>query len=86
MDKKIYLVDSIEVSTLINEDKIFLDSQIKKYSSAISDTTKIQTLVEIVEELHDEKIWIKYNRLINTIAEEKIKIIITEIIQSHRLC
>ena len=73
LDNKKYLVDSIEIAKISNDDKLFLDSQLNDYSSTNSDTVKIQTLAKIVENLHDEKIWVKYNRLMNTIATKKIK-------------
>ncbi len=73
LDKHYYLVDSIERNSLGKEDREFLDEQIKKYKNTSSDTVKIQTLSAIVEGLRDEKIWIKYNRLMNSIAAEKVK-------------
>jgi serine phosphatase RsbU (regulator of sigma subunit) len=73
LDKHYYLVDSIERNGISKEDREFLDEQIKKYNNTSSDTVKIQTLMTIVEEIRDEKIWIKYNRLMSAIAAEKVK-------------
>jgi serine phosphatase RsbU (regulator of sigma subunit) len=72
LDSKKYLVDSIQVANMDTVDKKILDGEIKKYNESSSDTTKIKILSGIVEALHDENVWIKYNRLLHKIATEKL--------------
>ncbi|MES2513074.1 MAG: tetratricopeptide repeat protein [Bacteroidota bacterium] len=73
LDKTYYLVDSIESATIDKTDREFLDQTIKKYRASKSDTAKIQTISSLIEGLQDEKIWIKYNRLLYNTSREKLQ-------------
>jgi serine phosphatase RsbU (regulator of sigma subunit) len=73
LDKTYYLVDSIESATIDKTDREFLDQKIKLYRSAKSDTAKIQIISNLIEGLQDEKIWIKYNRLLRIYSVDRQK-------------
>jgi serine phosphatase RsbU (regulator of sigma subunit)/TPR repeat protein len=64
LDKKFYLLDSLNSKTINTNDKLAMDSLLKKYhSSSVADTQKVILLNLIVENIFDEKIWIRYNQL-----------------------
>ncbi len=73
LDKNYYLVDSIQNSNISKDDRELLDKQIKLYKKEINDTTKIQLLSNLIENLQNEKIWIKYNRLLYKNSISKLK-------------
>lgn len=64
LDKNYYLVDSLVEGTINGADRKTLELALKRYSEASNDTTRTQLLSKLVEETQDEKIWIKYNRLL----------------------
>lgn len=68
LDKTFYLVDSIQKTATNTNDFILLDSNLKLYKTANSDTFKLNLLHEIVESSNDENIWTKYNRLMYQMA------------------
>ena len=73
LDKNFYLVDSLSENMFSQDDKNVLSEQLKVYNKNITnDTLKIQCLSRIVENTQNEKIWIKYNRLIFNLTSEKI--------------
>ena len=73
LDKKFYLIDSIEKKETNKNDFILIDNNLKKYHSTNSDTVKLNLLSEIVEGGNDQNIWIRYNRLLYIIADELAK-------------
>jgi serine phosphatase RsbU (regulator of sigma subunit) len=81
LDKHYYLVDSIVSYTIPADDRKYLDEQMKIYKSSKSDTVKIQILSALVENLQDEKVWIKYNQLLYNNSKIKLK---TEVDTSKR--
>ncbi len=73
LDKQRYLVDSLEISDLKKEDKVFLDHEMEEYFKTLNDTIKLNCLNNVVEGVNNEKVWTKYNRLMQTMAEAKLK-------------
>lgn len=73
LDKKYYLLDSLNRSKISDNDMKVLDTQMKNYTIAKNDTTKLLALSRIVEECYDEKIWSRYNLMMLNIAREKQK-------------
>lgn len=73
LDKDRYLVDSIKSEGIGKDDRRALDKYIANYQSAKADTVKIQVISELVENIQDEKIWIRYNRLLQTKARATLK-------------
>jgi serine phosphatase RsbU (regulator of sigma subunit) len=63
LDKKIYLVDSIEKKESNKNDFIIIEKNLKLYKQTKSDTVKLEILNEIIETCNDENIWYRYNRL-----------------------
>jgi serine phosphatase RsbU (regulator of sigma subunit) len=64
LDKTYYLVDSIEKKETNKNDFIFIESNLKKYKLANSDTLKLNLISQIIENVNDETIWPKYNQLL----------------------
>ena len=71
-DKNFYLVDSLDVSQLHENDKSLIDSLMKEYHQTKEDTVHLSLLNKLVSEC-ENKIWIKYNELIIKKASEGIK-------------
>ena len=68
-DKKFYLIDSLDLTTLNKTDRQLIDSCLTLYHKTIEDTSKIKHIEFIVEECLDDKIWPKYNRWIYYISQ-----------------
>jgi serine phosphatase RsbU (regulator of sigma subunit)/tetratricopeptide (TPR) repeat protein len=58
-DKEYYLVDSLDLDALKEDDKKLIETSLKEYHSAKDDTTKIKALNGICENMIDED-WKKY--------------------------
>jgi len=76
LDKNYYLVDSIQNSNISKTDRELLDKQIKLYKKEAADTTKVQVLIYLIENLQNEKIWIRYNKLLFNNSSVKLSTII----------
>jgi len=59
-DKKIYLVDSLDLKSISKSDLQILDSGVTAYRTANSDTSRIKQLGFIANTLSDAEVWIKY--------------------------
>jgi len=70
LDKKFYLVDSIQKKESNKSDFVLIDKYLKDYHASTHDTIKLNLLNEIIERCNDETIWSKYNRLMYTMANE----------------
>ncbi len=68
LDKKFYLVDSIEKKESNKNDFIIIEQNLKLFKSTTSDTLKLNLLNEIIENCNDESIWPKYNSLMYRMA------------------
>lgn len=73
-DKSYYLVDSLILSDISSADKIMIDSCMNVYHNTNNDTLKIKTINHIIENTWDEKVWPKYNFLLQKQIEHKIKL------------
>ena len=62
-DKNWLLLDSVNYNSITGLNKIILDSLLPIYHKAKSDTAKISLLLGIAENLEDEALWPRYNRL-----------------------
>jgi serine phosphatase RsbU (regulator of sigma subunit) len=60
-DKEYYLVDSIVLDELTEGDRELLKTSLKMYHSAKDDTSKVNAISVIIEEISDDKLWPKYN-------------------------
>lgn len=73
-DKDYYLVDSLEIDKVSDQDKKLMDSCLTIYHKAKSDTDKVNVIKVIVEESWDDKVWPKYNNWVynyTTVALKK---------------
>ena len=71
-DKKYYLVDSLELDKVSEEDKEILKSSLYKYHNATQDSLKLKHINNIVELTWDEKVWIRYNSWMNNYLTKKL--------------
>lgn len=60
-DKKIYLVDSLEIDRLEDFEKKILETAIQQFHDASHDTVKVSAIVYIIEESWDYNVWPRYN-------------------------
>ena len=60
-DKEYFLIDSLDISKVSNQDKFLIDSCLSLYHNSKSDTAKITAITTIVEESWDNNVWPKYN-------------------------
>jgi serine phosphatase RsbU (regulator of sigma subunit) len=87
LDKKIYLVDSIEKNESNKNDFEFIEKGLKLIKESQSDTFKLNILSQMVETINDENIWPRYNRLFYSLASkaadsEKDSTLITHYLRS----
>jgi len=61
VDKKYYLLDSLDISSTSSKEKSLLESSLKKYHSSSHDTLKLKAISHLVENSWDNKIWPRYN-------------------------
>ena len=60
-DKSYFLVDSLDMSKISNQDKYLIDSCLSFYHNTKNDTDKVTAISTIVEESWDNNVWPKYN-------------------------
>lgn len=60
-DPEYYLIDSLDLDQISESDRETLDLQLSKYHKTDSDTARISITNEIIDNIWDEKIWVKYN-------------------------
>ncbi len=73
LDKNYYLLDGLDSTKLNKTDLQLLRSEIKIYHSNKSDTERVQTLSRIAEGCYDEKVWVRYNKMMLDMAVDKQK-------------
>ncbi len=67
-----YLIDSIDFLSVSKQDQLVIKEGVNCFSNSDSDTTKVNCLVNLIEECYDITIWPKYNRyLLNMILEKE---------------
>lgn len=72
-DKDFFLIDSLNLEELSENDRIILNEALNKYHNSKHDTSKLRALELISENLmHD--VWIKYNLLVKNLAEKNLAI------------
>ena len=74
--KDFYLVDSLDLNLLSDQDKIFVDSCLEVYHNASVDTVKILAILSIVDNVWNQNVWTVYNRyllnrILNSISHSK---------------
>jgi len=71
-DKKYYLVDSLELSKLSEDDKEIISSALIKYHKTTQDSLKLKYINDIIELSWDEKVWTRYNSWMNQYLINKL--------------
>jgi serine phosphatase RsbU (regulator of sigma subunit)/tetratricopeptide (TPR) repeat protein len=71
-DKQFYLIDSLKLSDLSEQDRALLDSSLTKYHNTKEDTIKFGLLEHIIDECWDAKVWPKYNAFLRHGLNEKL--------------
>ena len=72
--KKYYLVDSLDLTRLSNDDRQLIDSCLKVYHNTTIDTNKLKAIEFIVESSWDENVWPKYNQFAYQFLQNLLKI------------
>ncbi|MDG1476135.1 MAG: tetratricopeptide repeat protein, partial [Vicingaceae bacterium] len=76
-DKEFYLIDSLVLEDLTENDRLILDSSLTVYFSAKSDTSKIAALTFICDNLVND-VWSDYQFVQNELIEEALQKDITK--------
>ncbi|MBK9191900.1 MAG: hypothetical protein IPM77_10485 [Crocinitomicaceae bacterium] len=63
-DTKFYLVDSLDVSEISEDDMLLIDTSLQHFHRAEHDTTALDYVEHIVDECWNEEVWPKYNQYI----------------------
>ncbi|MCH2233692.1 MAG: tetratricopeptide repeat protein [Crocinitomicaceae bacterium] len=63
LDKEFYLVDSLEASVVTPIEKASMDSVLEIYKSTSSEEKELEILNYLSEEINNDNIWPKYNKL-----------------------
>ncbi|NQY31346.1 MAG: tetratricopeptide repeat protein, partial [Flavobacteriaceae bacterium] len=71
-DKKYYLIDSLELNKLSEDDKEIISSALTKYHKTNQDSLKLKYINNIIELSWDEKVWTRYNRWMNEYLTNKL--------------
>ena len=71
-DKKYYLVDSLELNKVSEEDNKILKLSLSKYHNATQDSLKLKYINDIIELTWDEKVWTRYNSWMNNYLTKKL--------------
>jgi len=71
-DEKYYLVDSLELSKLSEDDKEIVSTALMKYHKATQDSLKLKYINDIIELSWDEKVWTRYNSWMHQYLTNKL--------------
>lgn len=71
-DKAYYLVDSLDLNALTEDDKKLIETSLKEYHIAKDDTSKINAIIDIVEESFDDNVYPKYNLWIYRFVQKSL--------------
>jgi serine phosphatase RsbU (regulator of sigma subunit) len=72
-DKNYYLVDSLLIKDLSNDDKILIDTNLKHFHTTKIDTSKVKIIFTIIDNCYDENVWPKYNKWVLDYIEGLLK-------------
>lgn len=71
-DKNYYLIDSLDLNTLSQGDRILIDSLLIEYHNEKEDSSKLNQLTTLIS-LCENVVWVKYNQILKNKAEELSK-------------
>lgn len=63
-DTKFYLVDSLILSDISEDDRLLIDTSLQHFHQSAHDTTALEFVEHIVDECWNEDVWPKYNQYI----------------------
>jgi len=75
-DPEFYLLDSLNLDQLSEDDKTLIDSSLVIYHSTMVDTIELAMLENIVDNCWDEEVWPKYNEVL--IKKVKIELVLSK--------
>ncbi len=83
-DKTYYLIDSLDLNKISNEDSLVIESSLKIYHQAKDDTSKVNAINSIYENIsHDS--WVRYQdfqlKLITELLEKKLSLSIVRLLK-----
>lgn len=70
-DKDYFLIDSLNLAELSDDDRDLLNTALNSYHNTKNDTLKLNALEVITENLMND-IWVKYNLLVKKFVEQKL--------------
>jgi serine phosphatase RsbU (regulator of sigma subunit)/Tfp pilus assembly protein PilF len=70
-DKSFYLIDSLDLKTLTEKDRVLIDTLLQEYHESKEDTSKLNCLNVLISEC-DNEIWVQYNNLLITKSKQLI--------------
>lgn len=73
LDRKHYLIDSIVISSITNEELVLIDSCVNLYYIEKNDTAKVNAINTIVSESWNINVWPKYNDWVLEFSSKKLK-------------
>lgn len=72
-DVSFYLLDSLNLDEVSDEDQLLLDSNLTHYHATEDDIQKLEALGVIIEMCWDDNIWPRYNRYAKKLAKNTLK-------------
>lgn len=72
-DKAFYLVDSLDLNSLSETDKMLIDTTLRRFHDAQHDTTALSLIEHLVDQCWNENVWPKYNTYLFLKASGKIR-------------
>jgi len=72
-DKRYYLVDSLELNELSNNEKKLIDSSLVDFYATKQDTAKAKIINSLIVYLPNEKVWSKYNNWLYDFTTERLR-------------
>jgi two-component sensor histidine kinase len=67
-DKSYYLIDSLDLSSLSENDSVLIETNLQVYHDAGHDSSKVISLMQIIDGCSDRMIWPKYNEALNSLV------------------
>jgi len=70
-DREFYLIDSLDMSKLEQQELALIDSCLKAYHTSSSDTGRLEALNFLVENSWNDNVWPRYNTIMFNLAQTK---------------
>ncbi len=73
-DSSFYIVDSLDLKLMIEEERLFLDSSLTVFHESNIDTVKVKIVHNLVEGISNPKVWYRYNTWLGNFLAEKLEL------------